>query len=169
MVIHEKHPNVLQYKESKHNIFFYTKWFACTMPAFTVMLQIGFLTCKREICFSTNITFFFERKCNKTRFVLESKQTFDEPPKKYLTPHRQRSRVINLRSNTSGNPNFQQVLGAIFILRKDIGVGGLSRKWQFSLTLCSENVLNVGGWVVQKRLKTPLRNIKMAPYSTNSL
>ena len=22
MVIHEKHPNVLQYKESKHNIFF---------------------------------------------------------------------------------------------------------------------------------------------------
>ena len=32
-------------------------------------------------------------------------------------------------------------LGAIFILRKDIGVGGWSRKWQFSLTLCSENVL----------------------------
>ena len=22
----------------------------------------------------------------------------------------------------------------------------------------------IGGWVVQKRLKTPLRNIKMAPY-----
>ena len=42
--------------------FFYTKWFACTMPAFTVMPQIGFLTCKREICFSTNITFFSERK-----------------------------------------------------------------------------------------------------------
>ena len=34
-----------------------------------------------------------------------------------------------------------QVLGAIFILRKDIGVGGWYRKWQFSLTLCSENVL----------------------------
>ena len=32
-------------------------------------------------------------------------------------------------------------LGAIFILRKDIGVGGLSRKWQFFLTLCSETVL----------------------------
>ena len=32
-------------------------------------------------------------------------------------------------------------LGAIFILRKDIGVGGWSRKWQFSLTLCSKNVL----------------------------
>ena len=32
-------------------------------------------------------------------------------------------------------------LGAIFILRKDTGVGGWSRKWQFSLTLCSENVL----------------------------
>ena len=27
----------------------------------------------------------------------------------------------------------------------------------------------VGGWVVQKCLKTPLRNIKMAPYMTNSL
>ena len=38
-------------------------------------------------------------------------------------------------------------LGAIFILRKDIGVGGWSRKWQFSLTLRSENVLTwVGGW-----------------------
>ena len=32
-------------------------------------------------------------------------------------------------------------LGAIFILHKDIGVGGWSRKWQFSLTLCSKNVL----------------------------
>ena len=32
-------------------------------------------------------------------------------------------------------------LGAIFILRKDIGVGGWSRKWQFPLTLRSENVL----------------------------
>ena len=53
-------------------------------------------------------------------------------------------------------------LGAIFILRKDIGVGGWSKKWQFSLTLCSENVY-VGRWVVQKSLKTPLRNIKMAP------
>ena len=31
-------------------------------------------------------------------------------------------------------------LGAIFILCKDIGVGWWSRKWQFSLTLCSENV-----------------------------
>ena len=27
------------------------------------------------------------------------------------------------------------------ILRKDIGAGGWSRKWQISLTLCSENVL----------------------------
>ena len=32
-------------------------------------------------------------------------------------------------------------LGAIFILCKDIGVGGWSRKWQFFLTLCSENIL----------------------------
>ena len=30
----------------------------------------------------------------------------------------------------------------VFISRKDIGVGGWSRKWQFFLTLCSENVLN---------------------------
>ena len=27
----------------------------------------------------------------------------------------------------------------------------------------------VGGWVVQKSLKTPLRNIKMAPYTVNVL
>ena len=74
--------------------FFFTKWFACTMPAFTVMLQIGFLTCKREICFSTNITFFFERKCNETSFVLESEQTFDEPPKKYLIPQLRKSHSI---------------------------------------------------------------------------
>ena len=41
-------------------------------------------------------------------------------------------------------------------------MGGWSREWQFSLTLCSENVLTyVGGWVVQKSLKTPLRNIKI--------
>ena len=32
-------------------------------------------------------------------------------------------------------------LGAIFIHRKDIGVGGWSRKWQFSLTLWCENIL----------------------------
>ena len=54
-------------------------------------------------------------------------------------------------------------IGAIFILCKDLGVGGWSRKWQFSLTLCSEKCPYVGGWVVQKSLKTPLRNIKMAP------
>ena len=53
------------------------------------------------------------------------------------------------------------VLGAIFILRKGLGVGGWSRKWQISLTLCSDNA--VGGWVVHKSLKTPLRIIKMAP------
>ena len=28
MVIHEKHPNVLQYKESKHNIFYQMAWTA---------------------------------------------------------------------------------------------------------------------------------------------
>ena len=37
--------------------------------------------------------------------------------------------------------NGEITLGAIFILRKDIGVGGWPRKWQFSLTLCSENAL----------------------------
>jgi len=47
-------------------------------------------------------------------------------------------------------------LGAIFILRKDIGVGWWSRKWQFPLTLCSENGPYVGWWVVQKSLKKPL-------------
>ena len=36
---------------------------------------------------------------------------------------------------------FEEQLGAIFILRKDLGVGGWSRNWQFSLTLSSENVL----------------------------
>ena len=49
------------------------------------------------------------------------------------------------------------------MLRKDIEVGRWSRKWHFSLTLCSENLLK-DGWVVQKSLKTPLRNIKMTPY-----
>ena len=45
-------------------------------------------------------------------------------------------------------------------------MGGWSRKWQFSLTLVSEIVLMyLGGWVVQKSLKTPLRNIKMGPNS----
>ena len=63
------------------------------------------------------------------------------------------------------------VLGAIFILRNDIEVGGWSRKWRFSLTLCSENVLllyvvkmSLHRWVIQKSLKTPLRYIKIAPY-----
>ena len=36
------------------------------------------------------------------------------------------------------------ILGAIFILHKDLGVGGWSRKWQFSFTLCIDNVLC--GW-----------------------
>ena len=45
--------------------------------------------------------------------------------------------------------------GAIFILRMDIGVGGQSRKCQFSLTLCIENVLRqVGGWL-KKASKYP--------------
>ena len=51
------------------------------------------------------------------------------------------------------------------MLRKDIGTGeGGFRKWQFSLILCNENVLTyIGGWVVLKRPKRPLRNIKMVP------
>ena len=61
---------------------------------------------------------------------------------------------FNLKAKSSGilQPQFWKMgqtvseffrvpLGAIFILCKDIGVGGRSRKWQFSLTLCSENVL----------------------------
>ena len=58
--------------------------------------------------------------------------------------------------------------GAIFILRKDIGVGGWSRKWQFSLTLCTYVVKmsQVVGWVVQKSFKISLRNIKMTLSAT---
>ena len=38
------------------------------------------------------------------------------------------------------------ILGAIFMLRKDLGVGGWSIKWLYSLPLFSENVLTgVGG------------------------
>ena len=41
----------------------------------------------------------------------------------------------------AGASKYQLTLGAIFILRKDIGVGGWSRKQPFSLTLCSKSVL----------------------------
>ena len=35
----------------------------------------------------------------------------------------------------------------IYVLRKDIGVGGWFRKWQFPHTLCNENVLTLEvGW-----------------------
>ena len=61
---------------------------------------------------------------------------------------------ISLRNSRSCS------LGAIFILRKDIGVVGWFRKWKFSLTLCDENVLTyVGWWVAQKSFKTRLRNM----------
>ena len=43
-------------------------------------------------------------------------------------------------------------LGTILILRKVIGVGGWSRKWQFSLKMS----LLHRGWVVLKSLKTHL-------------
>ena len=47
------------------------------------------------------------------------------------------------------------------ILRKDIGVGPESGNFPLLYVVkCSY----VGGWVVQKSLKTRLRNIKMAPY-----
>ena len=52
-------------------------------------------------------------------------------------------------------------LGAIFILCKDIGVGG-PENGNFPLHYIVKCPY-VGGWVVQKSLKTPLRNIKMAP------
>ena len=56
-------------------------------------------------------------------------------------------------------------LGAIFILRKDIGVGG-PENGNFPLLYVVKMSLRrwVGPWVVQKNLTTPLRNIKMAPY-----
>ena len=60
-------------------------------------------------------------------------------------------------------------LGAIFILCKDIGVGG-PENGNFPLTLCRKYVLKyVGGWTVQKSLKSPLRNIKMAPYQDREM
>ena len=51
--------------------------------------------------------------------------------------------------------------GAIFILRKGIGVGG-PENGNFSLLYVVKMSLR-RLWVVQKSLKTPLRNIKMAP------
>ena len=51
-------------------------------------------------------------------------------------------------------------LGAIFILRKDIGVGG-PENGNFHLLYVVKMPLR--RWVVQKSLKTPLRIIKMAP------
>jgi hypothetical protein len=36
---------------------------------------------------------------------------------------------------------FKGLRGHLYITLNDIGVGGWSRTWQFSLTLCSENVL----------------------------
>ena len=51
-------------------------------------------------------------------------------------------------------------LGAIFILRKDIGVGG-PENGNFPLLYVVK--MSLRRWVVQKRLKTSLRNIKMAP------
>ena len=58
--------------------------------------------------------------------------------------------------------NQQVVLGAILILRKDIGVGGCPENGNFPL-LYVVKCPYVGGLVVQKSLKTPLRNIKMVP------
>ena len=46
----------------------------------------------------------------------------------------------NHQNNVGKNTGKYEV-GTIFILRKGIGVGWWSRKWQFSLTLCNENVL----------------------------
>ena len=54
------------------------------------------------------------------------------------------------------------MLGAIFILRKGIGVGG-PENGNFPLLYVVKMSLRIG-WVVLKSLKTPLRNIKMAPY-----
>ena len=56
------------------------------------------------------------------------------------------------------------LVGAIFILRKDIGVGG-PENGNFPLLYVVKMFLRrwVGG---SKSLKTPLRNIKMAPNAT---
>ena len=55
----------------------------------------------------------------------------------------------------------RKLLGTIFILRKDIGVGG-SENGNFSLIYVMKMSLH-RAWVVLKMLKIPLRNIKMAP------
>ena len=49
----------------------------------------------------------------------------------------------------------------LYYVLKDIGVGG-PEKGNFSF-LYVVKIPYVGGWVVQKSLKTPLRNIKMSP------
>ena len=76
----------------------------------------------------------------------------------YYNLYCQCSKVIRSNSRVQNH----RCLGTIFILRKVIGVGGWSRKWQFSLMLCSEMSLRrwVGG---SKKPQKPLRNIKMAP------
>ena len=52
--------------------------------------------------------------------------------------------------------------GHLYISRMDIGVGGGPENGNFPL-LYVVKCPYVGWWVVQKSLKTPLSNIKMAP------
>ena len=58
--------------------------------------------------------------------------------------------------------------GPLFILRKgiDLGVGGCLENGNFPLLYVMKMSL-CRGWVVLKSLKTPLRNIKMAPNTDN--
>ena len=67
-------------------------------------------------------------------------------------------------SDYTRKPDFNITLATIFILRMDIevGWGGGVRKWQFSLTLSTENVLTWGGGGKKK----PKRNRNMVPYGS---
>ena len=83
-----------------------------------------------------------EEKINKIRWLKRKN------PAHFLLSTNGKYFLVNLVGDIIIGPA-RKSLGSIFILRKDIGVGGWSRKWQFSLTSCSENVLKyVGGWVV---------------------
>ena len=62
---------------------------------------------------------------------------FEIPRVAYNRPVRKINILLLFRPSVIRGPLLIRLLRAIFILRKDIGVGGWSRKWQFSLTLCS--------------------------------
>ena len=71
-----------------------------------------------------------EEKINKIRWLKRKN------PAHFLLSTNGKYFLVNLVGDIIIGPT-RKSLGSIFILRKDIGVGGWSRKWQFSLTSCS--------------------------------